>query len=221
MKDQHIEEFEAWWTRAKFRDLLRWSRKEGPLDGDRKQALPSSPKKMARAAWNAAWHVLTKTVAAKIAEVEVEADRRVRAANSRLAQAAREIDVLERRTPMPESEFEARMLVARNFALKDYIRELTGREISNAEGSAYTSALRAAIGVADAAVEVTNAFKRGLDEERSKRQRCDLELESAHHRIMDLVEIVKGRHSARPVRDVLDEAEAWLKSSTTYQGGPP
>ena len=143
MRNEHIEEFEGWWVKTTFEATRGWS-----LDGERK-FLPCSPRKLARAAWNAAWHLFNRQLAILSAEMKADAAKMARMLRGRLDAAAAEIDVLERRSPMPESEFHARLLKATNTLLSAKVRALQGQ--STAVTPSTHEALRCAIEAAEIA----------------------------------------------------------------------
>lgn len=143
MRNEHIEEFEAWWIKTTFEATRGWSR-----DGERK-FLPCSPRKLARAAWNAAWHILGKDRDQQIAKAHADALRRILVFQATLDRAKAEIDVLERRAPMPDSEFHARLLKASNALLSAKVRALQGQ--STAVTPSTHEALRCAIEAAEMA----------------------------------------------------------------------
>lgn len=219
MKNQHIEAFERWWGRTNFREHLRsWGRREGMGEADA-QNLPGSPKRLARAAWNAAWHILGK-----------QADDRVFTVLAQLERAKLEIDALERRHPLPDDEFDARLLVARNYALQARVRELTGREPTSNDGPAHASALRAAIQVAEQARAETkraeecareaaaarDAFQRQVCEERQRVRDLEGALRHVQQRYDDLVATLRNdadspmamrREVAAALRSIADGIE--------------
>ena len=140
MKNEHIEEFERWWVKTTFGATRGWSR-----DGERK-FLPCSPRKLARAAWNAAWHVMQRELRAQVKAVEAAAEERVRKVNARLGQAKAEIDALEYKVPMTASEFESRLLEAKDACASAEVRAQHLREsLRNAVHAAQASDRKVAV----------------------------------------------------------------------------
>ncbi len=230
MKNQHIEAFERWWGRTNFREHLRsWGSREGLGEADA-QSLPGSPKRLARAAWNAAWHILGKQADARVKAERQHADDRVDTVLAQLERAKVEIDALERRHPLPEDEFDARLLVARNYALEARVKELTGRDPASNDGPAHTYALRSAIQVAEQARAETkraeecaresaaarDAFQRQVCDERQRVRDLEGALRHVQQRYDDLVATLRNdadspmamrREVAAALRSIADGIE--------------
>lgn len=108
MQNAYLEKFEEWWAKTTFESTRGWSR-----DVERK-FLPASPRKLARTAWNAAFHLMLRQVNERAREATEFANKRVLAMQRRLEQAQCEIVALEYKVPMTASEFETRLLDAKD-----------------------------------------------------------------------------------------------------------